>query len=260
MRSREEMSQIKNLWSEGLSQHQISRLSGVPRSTVRDWIIRFRQGISWKPPAPERITEALPELSAEPHYVYLLGAYLGDGYINRTHNDRTFKLRIFCDSKQDRVIDDCRTSLSICLPKNKVRAGEIRGKNCVEVSVHSNLLPVLFPQIGPGRKHERKIRLTEEQKGLVDSYPLYLIKGLIDSDGTRYYRKQGSRKYLSYELSNKSQDIQKIFCGACDSVNIEWTQPYYKTIAIRRKSVPTLNQFISPKDSSTPWLGHTLDI
>jgi hypothetical protein len=43
----------------------------------------------------------------------------------------------------------------------------------------------LFPQHGPGRKHERPIVLAGWQQSITRRHPKQLIRGLIDSDGCR---------------------------------------------------------------------------
>jgi hypothetical protein len=43
----------------------------------------------------------------------------------------------------------------------------------------------LFPQHGPGRKHQRKIELAQWQEVIVRKYPGEFAKGLFHSDGWR---------------------------------------------------------------------------
>jgi hypothetical protein len=52
---------------------------------------------------------------------------------------------------------------------NKVSRVTKAGEGCTEVSAYSKHWPCLFPQHGPGRKHERKIELTVWQQELVDA-------------------------------------------------------------------------------------------
>ena len=51
------------------------------------------------------------------------------------------------------------------LPNRVSRTPKI---GCTEVSAYSKHWPCLFPQHGPGKKHERKIELTPWQQELVD--------------------------------------------------------------------------------------------
>jgi hypothetical protein len=43
----------------------------------------------------------------------------------------------------------------------------------------------VFPQVGPGPKHLRKIELAPWQWQLVERHPRELVKSLIHSDGCR---------------------------------------------------------------------------
>lgn len=56
---------------------------------------------------------------------------------------------------------------------------------CTEPKTHHPHLPCLFPQHGPGRKHERPIVLESWQRALVDARPGLLLRGLFHSDGWR---------------------------------------------------------------------------
>jgi hypothetical protein len=44
---------------------------------------------------------------------------------------------------------------------------------------------VLFPQHGPGKKHERKIELVAWQLEITHRYTQEFIRGLVHSDGSR---------------------------------------------------------------------------
>jgi hypothetical protein len=45
--------------------------------------------------------------------------------------------------------------------------------------------PCLFPQHGPGRKHERPILLEDWQREIVERHPGDFLRGLFHSDGCR---------------------------------------------------------------------------
>jgi hypothetical protein len=68
------------------------------------------------------------------------------------------------------------------LPAKVGRTAKI---GCTEVASYSKHWICLFPQHGPGRKHERKIELTAWQQELIDRDPRPLLEGLIHSDGCR---------------------------------------------------------------------------
>jgi hypothetical protein len=68
------------------------------------------------------------------------------------------------------------------LPNKVSRTPKI---GCTEVASYSKHWPCLFPQHGPGRKHERRIELVPWQQELVDLDPRPLVRGLLHSDGCR---------------------------------------------------------------------------
>jgi hypothetical protein len=50
------------------------------------------------------------------------------------------------------------------------------------------------------------------------------------------------------QLSNRSDDIKRIFCDACDLLGIEWRVMNRWDISVaRRVSVARLDEFIGPK-------------
>ena len=56
---------------------------------------------------------------------------------------------------------------------------------CTEVSSYSKHWICMFPQHGPGRKHERPIVLADWQRRIVDRFPAPFVRGLVHSDGCR---------------------------------------------------------------------------
>jgi hypothetical protein len=105
-------------------------------------------------------------LPQEP-YAYLLGLYLGDGCLSPYPRD-VYRLRIVCTNRYPELIRACELAMGKVLP-NKVSRVTKAGEGCTEVSAYSKHWPCLFPQHGPGRKHERKIELTVWQQELVDA-------------------------------------------------------------------------------------------
>jgi hypothetical protein len=60
------------------------------------------------------------------------------------------------------------------------------GDGCI--SDHSRgVWPCLFPQHGPGKKHTRPIFIAEWQQKLAERWHEQLLRGLIQSDGCRFY-------------------------------------------------------------------------
>jgi hypothetical protein len=255
MRSIEEIRRVLTLHEQGLNDCEIARLTGIPRGTVRGWrngkipqaFEAAAAGLSCRECGhPAHAFASLPH----PEYTYLLGLYLGDGCIVRV--GRVYRLCVVLDRRYPRIISECRHAMKEVMPSSKVnthRKGEDRADYVVS---YSKAWPCLFPQHGPGRKHRRHIALTTWQWDLVETDPRPLLRGLIHSDGCRHLNTirhpNKTYRYPRYEFTNKSQDIKRIFCAACDLLAIEWRVMNAKTISIaRRCSVGRMDQFVGPK-------------
>jgi hypothetical protein len=184
-------------------------------------------------------------------YAYLLGLYLGDGHIT-THHRGVHRLGITLDRKipwnhsRVRPRDGGRDASS------KVGIQHCRNMHADFVYSYSRAWPCLFPQHGPGRKHLREIRLSGWQLSLVEKEPKPLLRGLIHSDGSHSVNtiKHPKKTYVypRYLFSNKSEDIKRIFCNACDLLGIEWRVMNAKDISIaRRESIALMDEFVGPK-------------
>lgn len=78
------------------------------------------------------------------------------------------------------------------------------------------------------------------------------MRGLIHSDGSYSVKsvRHPARTYVypRYLFSNRSDDIKRIFCDACDQLGIEWRVMNKWTISIARcESVAPMDEFIGPK-------------
>lgn len=160
------------------------------------------------------------------------------------------RLRIFLDDAYPGIIESAREAMLAVRPANRV--GLVRCEGCTAVSSYSNHWPCLFPQHGPGPKHERPIALAGWQRDLVAAHPDELVRGLIHSDGCRTINRvhAGGREYgyPRYLFTNLSEDIKRIFCDACDSLGVEWRRMNAKTVSVaRRDSVAKLDAFVGPK-------------
>ena len=114
-------------------------------------------------------------------YTYLLGLYLGDGFI-ASHARGVYRLRIYCANAYPELIRRCESAMGEVIATKVSRVACV---GCTEVAAFSKHWPCLFPQHGPGKKHERRIELTPWQQELVDRDPRPLIRGLLHSDGCR---------------------------------------------------------------------------
>jgi len=129
-------------------------------------------------------------------------------------------------------------------------------EGCVVVSTYWKHWACLFPQHGPGRKHERRIELETWQEPIVTAHPKALIRGLIHSDGNRHLNpitrhfESGTKhyRYPRYMFKNASNDILALFTDALDLLRIGWTNSSPRVISIaRRDDVALLDTFVGPK-------------
>ena len=181
-----------------------------------------------------------------PEYCYLLGMYLGDGYI-ADHGDGLFRLRIVSDVEYLGILGECAGAMEEVMPGQRAYLLH-RQSACVEVSMYSKHWPCLFPQHGPGRKHKRLIKLEPWQVEFVDREPEMLVRGLIHSDGCRVVANDRGVMSVRYHFSNRSEDIKGIYCDALDRLGIPWTRPSHRDIAVYRKAATArLDEFVGPK-------------
>jgi|SRR5215216_3332295 len=252
MRSLEEVAAVGDLVRLGLNDSEISRQTGISRTTVRDWRRTSRWSVSPDTKSCARCGAALHRFdNLPPDYAYLLGLYLGDGWLS-SHPRGVYRLRIVLDDRYPGIIEECRHAVQRVLPENKAAVQPRTVGACSEVYAFSKQLPCLFPQHGPGRKHERPIELATWQQDIVNAHPEKLLRGLLHSDGCRFINpiRHGDKLYTypRYAFSNASSDIRRIFCDACDLLGIEWRVMNARNISVaRRESVARLDEFVGPK-------------
>jgi hypothetical protein len=250
MRSAEEFNEVRRLIATGMNDCAIARRTGIPRPTIRDW--RCKPPISLRCPGALSPCGVLHDLSALPPaaYAYLLGLYLGDGCLSRSR--RVWRLRIALDTKYPAIIERCRQAMEVLLPGQ--HAGMVQKVGCVEVGMYSKHWTCLFPQHGPGRKHNRRIALEPWQQAIVDQETKEFVTGLIHSDGCRVVANDRGVRSIRYHFSNRSEDIIGLFTAALDSLDIHWTRSSKRDVSIYRKAdTARLDGFIGPKDRAVPW-------
>jgi hypothetical protein len=251
-RSETEFASVMRLMEMGHRGHVIASLTGVPRSTVAAW--RRGEGVArrhleatarpgWRPSAPAA-------------YSYLLGAYLGDGHIV-VFSRRSASLVITLDSSYPAIVAEVHEAIAAVFPGIGVHEYLRMGGSVTAVQANHPALPFALPQHGPGKKHARRIILSEWQREVTQAHPNELLRGLIHSDGcrsvNRFKTKLPSGRVAEYEypryfFSNLSADIRAIFCEHCELLGIRWTQSNPRNISVsHRKSVALLDQFIGPK-------------
>jgi hypothetical protein len=235
VRSREEVALVLvlELVRAGRNDCEIARATGIPRGTVWDWRkgrtpdfdrVRTRTSPnSWVCAACRGDPLTLPQAP----YTYLLGLYLGDGYI-ASHARGVYRLRIFCANAYPELIQRCEQAMGEIIA---TKVSRVNCQGCTEVASFSKHWPCLFPQHGHGRKHERS-----------------LIRGLLHSDGCRVLNWVNGTPYPRYHFGNVSADICGIFGRACDQLGIEWRPNNRRSLSVaRRGSVALLDEFVGPK-------------
>jgi hypothetical protein len=243
----------------GINDCEVGRRLGIPRGTIRTWRVGLQEhsGGRTKEWSGRRRSGSCFRCDCgsidEEAYSYLLGVYLGDGCLS-LHPRGVYRLRIACDLKYPEIINEIATH--IVLVRGVDTVGFVRSEGCIEVSASWKHWPCIFPQHGPGRKHERPIELASWQESIVHAHPKALLRGLIHSDGNRHInpvtRKlpSGTKKYRypRYMFTNASKDILKIFTDALDVLGIHWTQTMPRVISVaRRDDVAFLDTFVGPK-------------
>ena len=249
MHPKHEVDKVLQLVAQGRNDCQISRATGIPRRTILDW----RHGRS---PGGRRLAGArwfgrCPRCDGAPldaaAYAYLLGLYLGDGCSSR--DPRTYRLRIVQDARYPQLIALAKLTITRVRDGHGV-AGTVKKVGCVAIYAYWKHWPCLFPQHGPGRKHDRPIVLAPWQLLIVGAYPRQLLRGLIHSDGCRCINRvwNGKYAYPRYFFTNNSDDILQIFRRACDMVGVRHRNSKPNTISIaKRQDVAALDSFIGAK-------------
>ncbi|MER5884395.1 transcriptional regulator [Streptomyces sp. NPDC001941] len=250
---------VLSLLSDGRSLNSVSKETGVSRSVIRAWRERLeplpRPGKHFEPCVRCRADPGLPEDTAA--YAYLLGLYLGDGCIS-DHPRGAHHLRIACADDWPGLITACEEAIVAVLPM--CRVWRLQKQGCVAVTSYGRHWKCLFPQHGPGRKHERRIALEDWQQRIVDAHPWEFVRGLIHSDGcritnwtTRTVAGRTKRyEYPRYFFTNVSEDIRRLCTDTLDALGVEWApctrggRPFNISVA-RKGSVALMDRHIGPK-------------
>jgi hypothetical protein len=151
------------------------------------------------------------------------------------------------DARYPCLMQECMDAMLAVMPCS--RLNRVDYGTWFEVYSYSKSWPCLFPQHGPGKKHERLIELTAWQWELVRERPDLLLRGLLHSDGCRFTNTgRGGWSHPRYSFNNRSDDIRSIFCAACDLLGLRWTASGERTIYVSRKDdVALLDLFVGPK-------------
>jgi hypothetical protein len=195
--------------------------------------------VSWKPPD-------------DWSYAYLLGAYLGDGYLSRAG-----QLLVVCDRQYPEIIEQVRGAMVLTSLRRYVGVSPHPEHRYDRVTCSWQGWFEALPQHGRGRKHERPIVLEPWQERIVEAHPWQFLRGLLHSDGcrtvNRFTTKLPSGRVAEYEypryfFSNMSADIRGLFCKTCEQLGLRWTQSNHRNISIsHRHSVALLEEYVGPK-------------
>ncbi|WP_107772638.1 transcriptional regulator [Nocardioides sediminis] len=234
------------LVARGVSLNETARRTGVQRSTIRAWM-------SAPEPVPRECFRCLGlHPAAARAYTALLGFYLGDGCVSRFRRHTT--LRISCDATLPGIIADVSSLVAAVRPSGG--AFHVRAPGVIVVSANWKHWPCLFPQHGPGRKHERTIALETWQREVVEAHPADFLRGLFHSDGCRARNwatrvVAGERRrydYPRWQFTNRSDDIRDLCCWALDLVDVPWRRSGRWVVSVsRREAVGRLDALIGPK-------------
>jgi len=144
--------------------------------------------------------------------------------------------------------------MSAVMPASRVF--RVRQQGCASLKSCSKHWPCLFPQRGPGWKHERQIILQPWQQGIVDAFPGNFARGLFHSDGYRGLNRikrslpSGDHWYTypRYLFVNESADIRALCAEVLDALGVAWRYSKRNTISVaRREAVARLDEFVGPK-------------
>lgn len=243
-------------WSDaGLPDKVNAALHGVAVKTIRRWRREYqRRG---RPRGQPHTNVRCPRCEGarldEKAYAELLGWYLGDGWMeNGPRTNRT--LHIYNDAKYEQGNDRIAALMARVKPAGRPHTRRTNG--CVITSVAWTHWPCLFPQHGPGRKHERVLPMEGWQWRIVSDHPGDFLRGLFHSDGARV-RNWATRRvgeetrrydYPRWQFVNRSEQILGWCEQALDLVEVPWRRSNRWTVSVsRREAVARLDALIGPK-------------
>lgn len=264
-KSKEEYEKVIELHKKGLKIVDIIKETGLKRSCINNWI----RGVNGKSFSDTYIKNVEDKHIANPidflkylnnentllnyEYSYVLGLYLGDG--NISSNSRTKQFNITLDKKYEKLNDEVVKTFNKLFGKlpyvydKSIDRGQKYVSNCIVIRYTNKNIGVIFPHEGIGRKHNRKIELSEWQKQIID--PVGIVKGLFFSDGCYYYDTH-NKKYM-YNFNNRSNDIIGILVTYLAVLKINYNVMKYeeKTIlTVKTQSdVKLLHDLIGDKEN-----------
>ncbi len=162
-------SEAKALIDRGLSDYEVSRRTGVSRSTVQRWRVH---GLPRGRSPTAKVWRPMNRAS----YAYLLGIYLGNGYLSKAAESPV--LEIALDARYPCIAAECVAAIwDVAHIKARSRVRQHAAGASIRVSASGRIWLSAFPQHGPGKKHTRAIELGDWQKAIVGDFPELFLRG-----------------------------------------------------------------------------------
>lgn len=147
MHPRYEVDRALLLVGDGLNDSQVSRATGINRTTIAEW---RRDGPPGRRDAAAR--SSCPRCEGRRldavAYAFLLGMYLGDGSI--AHHPRAYKLRVVQDARYPNSIEEIRRAMATVRHCELDRIRTVQHVGCVEVYTYWRHWPCVFPPTWSG--------------------------------------------------------------------------------------------------------------
>lgn len=252
---------MENNPNHGLSDYKVSEKLGISRPNIQRWRKQYFSNSSKMMKRKEILEASALKRYGDPNnmdvtklpsdsYAYILGMYLGDGCLSKSTKCRTCTLYITQNREYDIVVNDCLNHLKNLMKEFDIEPTVVYRKNskACDIKINSVYTLKLFPQHGEGLKHDRKINLEDWQWTHVEKEPWMFIKGLMHSDGSKYFDKYNSKWH--WQFTNRSEDIKDILCQVCDTVGLQWTRCKQNVSFYKSESVIMLNENVGEKISS----------
>ncbi|GIH05017.1 hypothetical protein Rhe02_30840 [Rhizocola hellebori] len=241
--------QARELHGQGMALRAVARKLSVPYHCIRYWCSITRTPDSFHDYRGEcpRCADPPRHPADAQRYAYLLGQYLGDGYL--ALSPRVPVLRIACANAYPGIMDECEEAMRSLVAKSVQRVSR---DGCTYVQAVSKHWPCLFPQAGPGRKHSRTIVLEQWQRQIAEAHAGRLVRGLFHSDGTRVVNRVTVKgqvyRYPRYFFYNESSEILGICGDALDRLGVAWRRNRRNSLSVaKREAVSTLDGWVGAK-------------
>lgn len=239
----------------GMRDRENAQLHEVAVKTIRRWRRDYqRRGLprgqtQTAVPCP-RCESAQLDARA---YAELFGWYLGDEHMTATHGG-VWALHVYNDRSYPRANQRIQQLMGRVKPGGLPHVRFVPG--CVITTCSWKHWVCLFPQHGPGRKHQRRIVLEPWQQEIVDDHPEEFLRGLFHSDGCRVENsvrrvvqiQEKIYHYPRWQFSNRSEDIHGLCGAALDRLGIAWKRSGSVHLSVsRREAVAALDAAIGLK-------------